>query len=118
MSPRKPKKKKPKLPKWMETFRTNLRDTRRRLKVSQEELAKRTGQFGAGISAIERGQRPGITYPIALELAEGLGVSLDFLMGKTTESDATERPGKAKRIPQKKVFVESTWRSPFQRFVE
>ena len=106
MSPYVPPKKPVDMPEWMETFRKNLRATRRRLSVSQEELAERTGQFATGISAIERGQRPGITFRIAVELAKGLGVTVAELMGRPNPKGTTPptpRPGKAQKIPGNRV---------------
>ena len=112
-----PPKKPVEMPEWMNTFRRNLRATRRRLKVSQEELAERTGQFATGISQIERGQRPGITYETARLLAEGLGVTVDDLMGRPGTAKAVDqpkpRPGNAKRIPHERVQERPPDSQPF-----
>ncbi len=87
----------------MRKFCKNLRRIRRELKISQKELARRTGQWPEGISALERFQRPGITKRLAQELANGLGVPLTKLMGMKPRHDGLVpelRPGTSKRIPK------------------
>lgn len=98
-----PKRKKRKTLKWMRKFCTNLRRIRRELHVTQAELARRTGQWAEGISALERFQRPGISKRLAQELADGLGVKLEKLMGMKPRHDGPVpelRPGASKRIPK------------------
>ena len=95
------KKKRPQPP-WMRVFRRNLRKVRRRLNVSQRELAARVGMFPQALSNIERGERGGIVYDTALRLAEGLGVDLAVLM-ETKGKTVMERPGDAKRIPDETI---------------
>lgn len=93
---RKKRKKRTKPPRWLVIFCQNLRRTRRRLKVSQRQLAARTGLFYQNISALERLTLFGLGYGTAARLAEGLGVSLDGLMGLKKPKP---RPGKATRMP-------------------
>ena len=103
-----PQRKKRKPLKWMRKFCTNLRRIRRELHVSQKELARRTGQWPEGISALERFKRPGITKRLAQELADALGVKLEKLMGMKDRRDGLVpelRPGTAKRIPKDKPPV-------------
>lgn len=54
---------------------------RKRLKLSQNELGKRVGTSGDIIGRYERGEvKPSIE--VAAKIADVLGVSLDFLIGK------------------------------------
>jgi len=106
-----PLKRKPR-PEWMRVFARNLRNTRRRLKISQAELAERCGLHPQGISNIECGNRRGINFTTAKRLAIGLGVTLDSLMdGKKPKP----RPGKARKIPKIEPNEEelNTWPGTF-----
>lgn len=55
---------------------------RKKLKLSQNELGKKVGTSGDIIGRYERGEvKPSIE--VAAKIADTLGVSLDFLIGKT-----------------------------------
>ena len=64
------------------TFDKNLSELRKSKKFSQEELAKKAGVHTNVLGRYERGEaKPSID--VALKLADALGVSLDFLVGKS-----------------------------------
>jgi len=64
------------------SFNKRLSELRKAKKFSQEELAKKAGVHTNVLGRYERDEaKPSID--IALKLAEALGVSLDFLVGKS-----------------------------------
>lgn len=65
-----------------DSFAHRLIATRKRLGLSQEELARRIGTKGPAIGRYERSKtRP--TMEVAMRLADALDISLDYLMGRT-----------------------------------
>ena len=58
-----------------------------KLGLNQKALGERIGQDQAYISRLERGQLPGATIAVLERLADVLGVSTDYLLNRTEESD-------------------------------
>ena len=58
-----------------------------RIKMSQRELAHRVGVRQATISDLERGAQQETSTEIARRLAYKLGVTLDWLIGPSTEDE-------------------------------
>jgi len=68
-----------------------LIETRKRLGLSQEDLAARIGTKGPAIGRYQRSKAQP-TLEVATRLADALGVSLDYPTGRTnTEPDPTTR---------------------------
>lgn len=66
------------------TFGKRLLDVRKQRKLSQDELGKNVGVHGAVIGRYERGEvKPSIE--VAAKIAQALEVSLDYLVGITSE---------------------------------
>ncbi|MEM9681280.1 MAG: helix-turn-helix transcriptional regulator [Bacteroidota bacterium] len=64
------------------SFAKSLSELRKAKKFSQEELAKTVGIHANVLGRYERGEaKPSIE--IAINLADALGVSVDFLVGKS-----------------------------------
>lgn len=64
------------------TFGKRLTEVRKDKKISQDELGKLVGVHGAVIGRYEREEvKPSIE--VATQLAEALGISLDYLVGST-----------------------------------
>jgi len=64
------------------TFGERITLTRKQLKLSQEDLAKRIGTSAPIVGRYEREEiKPSID--VAAKLADALGVSLDYLLGKS-----------------------------------
>lgn len=64
------------------TFGKKVADARKKKGFSQDELAKKVGTISVTIGRYERDEiKPSID--IASKLADALGVSLDYLTGKT-----------------------------------
>lgn len=72
----------------MEIFAENIKKFREKCKISQEELARRTGISQSAISLYEKGE---ITPKIAIadKLANALGVTIEQLL-KEDENERTE----------------------------
>jgi len=63
-------------------FGDRLTDIRKKKKISQDELAKKIGVHAPVIGRYERGEvKPSIE--VAMNIAEALDVSLDYLVGST-----------------------------------
>jgi transcriptional regulator with XRE-family HTH domain len=74
-----------------DSFANRLIETRKRLGLSQEDLAARIGTKGPAIGRYERGKTQP-TLEVATRLADALSVSLDYLTGRTNvEPDPTTR---------------------------
>ena len=74
-----------------DSFARRLIETRKRLGLSQEDLAARIGSKGPAIGRYERGKTQP-TLVVATRLADALGVSLDYLTGRTaSEPDPRTR---------------------------
>jgi transcriptional regulator with XRE-family HTH domain len=52
-------------------------------RMSQRELGEKIGKDQAYVSRLERGAFPGITIETLEALADTLGVSTDYLLGRT-----------------------------------
>jgi transcriptional regulator with XRE-family HTH domain len=52
-------------------------------RMSQRELGAKIGKDQAYVSRLERGEFPGITIETLEALADTLGVSTDYLLGRT-----------------------------------
>lgn len=64
------------------TLGEHMAQLRKRKKLSQNDLGKRVGTSGDIIGRYERNEvKPSIE--VAVKIADELGVSLDFLLGKT-----------------------------------
>lgn len=59
----------------------------KREELSQEELAKASGVNKATVSRLLKGEVEGITATNVANLANALGVSIDFLMGRTGDPE-------------------------------
>lgn len=69
----------------MASFGKNLRERRKRLKLSQDEMASLIGTSKQVISRYERGERdPKVS--VVLTIAKVLGVSVDELLTSAGES--------------------------------
>lgn len=67
-----------------------LRNLRKELKLSQAALAQKSGLSQSAIADYELGTRdPSVTA--ATNLAEALNVSIDYLLGKTTERNVNKK---------------------------
>jgi transcriptional regulator with XRE-family HTH domain len=63
-------------------FAERMRETRLELGMSQAQLARKMGMSQQAISSIEGGRRESYLFT-ALCVADALGVSLDYLAGRT-----------------------------------
>jgi len=69
-----------------EVLRSRITETRERKGMNQAKLAEKTGITPAAISQIEKGLRIP-TIPVLQKIANVLGVSIDYLTGKTDEPE-------------------------------
>jgi transcriptional regulator with XRE-family HTH domain len=68
--------------------------------MSQEGLGKAIGQDQQYISKLERGAVTGITMATLERLADALGVSMDYLAGRTTKKEMNVfEPAEADLVP-------------------
>jgi transcriptional regulator with XRE-family HTH domain len=67
-----------------------VRKRRRALDLSQRALAQAIGQDQAYISKLEGGHLSGITIQTLERLADALGVSTDYLLGRVKAKDEDE----------------------------
>ena len=70
-----------------------LRMARERLGLSQTALAVRAGLNLGNVNELERGQKTGVRADTMLALADALGCSLDYLVGR---SDAPTPPKRSR----------------------
>jgi len=68
-----------------EILRRRITEARESQGLNQVQLATRSGVTPAAISQIEKGHRTP-TIPVLRRIAKVLGVSLDYLTGKTNQS--------------------------------
>ena len=54
--------------------------------MTQQELANRAGLTQAAIARIEKARKPRVQLATVVAIAEVLGVSVDYLIGKDPES--------------------------------
>jgi len=69
----------------MDTIGERIKKRREELKLSQFELANRLGLTSAAVSLLEKGERKP-SFDMTLKLSEVLGMTTDFLMGKSSDS--------------------------------
>ena len=66
----------------------NIRAYRTSIKMTQAEFAKRLGVTGASVSAYENGTRQP-SFEVLVKIANVLGVSTDYLLGRTATAART-----------------------------
>ncbi len=69
-----------------EVLRQRIKLARENKKINQAQLAEKAGVTPAAISQIEKGIRTP-TIPVLQRITSVLNVSLDYLLGKTDESE-------------------------------
>ena len=69
----------------MDKIGERIRQQRESLGFNQSELGKKVGLTSGAISMIEKGERKP-SYEIIIKLSEVLGVTTDFLMGRSDEN--------------------------------
>ena len=83
------------------TLGEHITALRKRNKLSQAELGKRAGTSGDLIGRYERDEvKPSVE--VVIKIADALGVSLDFLVGKTSmelDSEALKRLEEISALP-------------------
>ncbi len=67
-----------------ENFGDSLRKVRENLKLSQSDLANRSGLQPSAISHFETGNRSP-SFENLKRLSEALGISIDYLLGRSTQ---------------------------------
>jgi transcriptional regulator with XRE-family HTH domain len=67
-----------------------VRARRRALGWTQEELARRCGLHQSAIARVEAGRSRNIETRTLIALADGLGVSVDYLVGRAELPEETE----------------------------
>jgi transcriptional regulator with XRE-family HTH domain len=60
-----------------------IRESRKQARLAQWQLAQLIGTDQAHISRIERGERPDMSVQTLEKLADALGVSTDYLLGRS-----------------------------------
>ena len=92
------------------TFGENVAAARKKKKLSQNELAKKTGTIAVTIGRYERNEiKPSID--IATKIADALDVSLDYLVGNTDtalEKDLLNKITDIQKLPDDKKNVVMT----------
>jgi transcriptional regulator with XRE-family HTH domain len=84
----------------MEVLGTRVREQRKHAGLSQMEVAKQTGIIQGDLSLLERGKKRALWADTLLRLAEALGCSLDYLVGRTDDPTPTpKRPRTRKTAP-------------------
>ena len=61
-------------------------------RMSQQELAKEADLTQATIARIERGRKPGVHVQTLVAIADALGVSVDYLLGRGKAEDEDDEP--------------------------
>ena len=64
-----------------------IRELREQQRISQRDLAERIGRHQVDISRIESGRLQSITVETLEKLADVLGVSTDYLLGRDEEAE-------------------------------
>lgn len=64
-----------------------IRMKRLATRMSQRELGAKIGKDQAYVSRLERGEFPGVTSETLEALADALGVSTDYLLGRKKKED-------------------------------
>ncbi len=70
----------------MQAFGQRIAQARTRGGWTQQELAENTGLQQAAIARLERGRQAAVRADTVMALAEGLGVSTDYLLGLSGEA--------------------------------
>jgi transcriptional regulator with XRE-family HTH domain len=81
----------------MQQFGQRLKTFRQQRRLTQRELAQRSGVPQPLISDLEAGKREGVTLEMAWRLARELSVSLDHLAGTW---DKAEEPALSSAVPE------------------
>lgn len=68
-------------------FGERLHLIRRRRGMTLKALAMQAGTSYATVSRLERGEKPQVSLDVAYRLAEVLGVSLDYLLGRKEDEE-------------------------------
>lgn len=74
------------------SFGTRLKQAREHRKLTQADLAARAQLAPIQISHFETGVKPSASASTLVKLANALSVSVDFLLGRTSEMDAVGGP--------------------------
>ena len=73
-------------------FGKRLRHAREIRGLTQDELAKRANLTAVQISHFETGVKPSASAVTLVKLADALSVTIDFLLGRTQETNAVGGP--------------------------
>jgi transcriptional regulator with XRE-family HTH domain len=76
-----------------------LRERRKKLGLSQMEVAKQAHIIQGDLSLLERGEKKALWADTLHRLAEVLGCSLDYLAGRTDDLTPPKRPRSRKTAP-------------------
>ncbi len=74
----------------MQAFGQRIAHARTRGGWTQQELAASTGLQQAAIARLERGRQAAVRADTVMALAEGLGVSTDYLLGLAGEAEGED----------------------------
>jgi len=77
----------------MQVFAQRLQECRKRLGLSQSELAARAGLNRGNVNELEQLKKPSVRADTLVALADALGVSMDYLASLTDDP----RPRRARR---------------------
>lgn len=69
-----------------------LRRTRRMQDVTAAALAEKAGTNRNMISALENTRKPGVSLDVVVRIAQVLGVSLDYLVGRKDAESVERQP--------------------------
>ena len=69
-----------------------LRQVRRRQDLTSQALADKAGTTRVTISALENRRKPGVSFAVLYRIADVLGVSMDYLAGRTDDESVEQEP--------------------------
>ena len=72
----------------MQKFGERIAQARSQRGLTQQELAVRTGIHQPSLAHLEKGRQAAVRADTVMALARGLGVSADYLLGRSEEADA------------------------------
>lgn len=75
-------------------FHTILKETRRKKKMTLTYLSKKTGIDQGYLSRLERGEKSNPSSEVLAKLADVLGVTTDYLLGRTDETQDENKNSK------------------------
>jgi transcriptional regulator with XRE-family HTH domain len=87
----------------MEGFGKRMREQRKQRRLTQTELARRTGIIQGDISLLERGKKHALWAETLERIAATLGCSLDYLVGRTEDPTPVPPNPPAKRPRPRKA---------------